>query len=405
MNESAEPNPAERLYPFVRRTRGLMVGREALRRSVKQIHFLLVTTDLSAGSLDDILHDFRDVPVVQHHHSLDLEHHFGLRGTKVIGFKKSTLSQSIYSTLKAFRVTRAERAPSKPKVTTITVVAAETAPVRESKAEDRETIPLRPKNPQASTSPAPHWRRDSRPAPGPRPSFRSSRPTFGGGSSFRNRSGGDSEGRAPFRPQRPDSGDRPAPRWHRDGQSAPGPRPSFGSSRPTFGRGSNFRSQSGGDSQERTPFRPQRPDSGDRPAPRWHRDGRPERAPAPRYGVARPAPRAGEGFRNPSRFGGAHTSRPTSDRPQRPWNRAPQGSSDAAPQGARWGVDRRPPTQRDAIPGRAQGNWQRGPRPPFRGGPDRPARGRDNNASPARGRSSGGFQPGKSPQNPMRPNR
>ena len=94
----------ERLFPFVLRSRNLMVGRDTLARSKSRLHFVLVTTDLSAASRDHILREFSHYPVVQHYTSNDLEKHFGIRGAKVIGFQKSGLAQSLYAELREYRI-------------------------------------------------------------------------------------------------------------------------------------------------------------------------------------------------------------------------------------------------------------------------------------------------------------
>jgi hypothetical protein len=43
---------------------------------------------------------------VQHYTEADLEQHFALKGTKVIGFKKSALAQAIYAELKPHRINK-----------------------------------------------------------------------------------------------------------------------------------------------------------------------------------------------------------------------------------------------------------------------------------------------------------
>jgi hypothetical protein len=103
--------PVERLFPFVLRARALLVGRETLQRSRRQLHFVLITTDLSENSRAEILRDFADYPIVQRYTAGDLERHFRVHGAKVIGFKKSGLAKSIYSELKANRINPPLRAP------------------------------------------------------------------------------------------------------------------------------------------------------------------------------------------------------------------------------------------------------------------------------------------------------
>lgn len=96
----------ERLFPFVIKARALIVGRDTLARSKGRLHFVLITTDVSENSRAQILKDFEHYPVVQHYTEADFEKHFGLKGTKVLGFAKSGLAQSIYAELKPHRINR-----------------------------------------------------------------------------------------------------------------------------------------------------------------------------------------------------------------------------------------------------------------------------------------------------------
>lgn len=104
MNSTAPTKPVERLFPFVLRSRILLVGRETLARSKSKLHFVLITTDLSETSRQEVLKDFESYPVVQHFTTPDLERFFAIHNAKVVGFKKSGLAQSLYSELKAFRL-------------------------------------------------------------------------------------------------------------------------------------------------------------------------------------------------------------------------------------------------------------------------------------------------------------
>ncbi len=90
-------NPArrvERLFPFVSRSRILMVGRDTLARYKSKLHFVLITHDLSETSRVEILSDFRIIRV-QQYTSKELERHFGINGAKVTGFKKSGFSNAL----------------------------------------------------------------------------------------------------------------------------------------------------------------------------------------------------------------------------------------------------------------------------------------------------------------------
>jgi hypothetical protein len=98
--------PVERLFPFVLRARILLMGRDLLVRSKNRLHFVLITDDLSENSCKEVLSDFAHYPVVQCYTSADLERFFGVKGTKVLGFAKSGLAQSIYAELKEHRVNK-----------------------------------------------------------------------------------------------------------------------------------------------------------------------------------------------------------------------------------------------------------------------------------------------------------
>jgi len=103
--------PVERLFPFVMRSRSLIVGRDTLRRSRSRLHFVLITEDVSENSRAEVLAEFAHYPVVQHYTMADLETFFGVKGAKVVGFVKSGLAQSIYAELKGHRINRPVTAP------------------------------------------------------------------------------------------------------------------------------------------------------------------------------------------------------------------------------------------------------------------------------------------------------
>ncbi len=106
MSDTTPPKSVERLFPFVLKSRALIVGRDTLVRAKGRLHFVLITTDISENSREQILRDFTHYPVVQHYTEADLEKFFGLKATKVVGFAKSGLAQSIYAELKAHRINR-----------------------------------------------------------------------------------------------------------------------------------------------------------------------------------------------------------------------------------------------------------------------------------------------------------
>ena len=104
MKNEGPARGVERLFPFVLRSRILLIGRDTLGRSKSKLHFVLMTTDISETSRAEILSDFAHYPVVQHYTAADLETFFGIRGAKVVGFQKSGLAQSLYAELKEHRI-------------------------------------------------------------------------------------------------------------------------------------------------------------------------------------------------------------------------------------------------------------------------------------------------------------
>jgi hypothetical protein len=106
MDKPAPAKRVERLFPFVLRSRNLMVGRETLGRNKSRLHFVLITLDISEQSRTEVLSEFAHYPVVQLYTSAELEQFFGVKGTKVVGFQKSGLAQSIYAELKQHRLNK-----------------------------------------------------------------------------------------------------------------------------------------------------------------------------------------------------------------------------------------------------------------------------------------------------------
>jgi hypothetical protein len=67
---------------------------------------MLITNDLSEGSRAEVLSEFAHYPVVQRYTSAELEEFFGLKATKVVGFAKSGLAQSIYAEMRQYRLNK-----------------------------------------------------------------------------------------------------------------------------------------------------------------------------------------------------------------------------------------------------------------------------------------------------------
>ena len=80
MKAQAPAKPVERLFPFVIRSRNLLVGRETLGRSKSKLHFVLITLDISEQSRAEVLADFAHYPVVQLYTSAELEKYLRSEG-------------------------------------------------------------------------------------------------------------------------------------------------------------------------------------------------------------------------------------------------------------------------------------------------------------------------------------
>ena len=101
LNTTKKP---ERLFPFIKRARALIVGQQVILRSKSQLQFVLLTHDISDRGKSEALRKFKHYPIVQHFRSADIHEHFDLRGVKLIGFRKSGLSKSLYAELKKYRI-------------------------------------------------------------------------------------------------------------------------------------------------------------------------------------------------------------------------------------------------------------------------------------------------------------
>ena len=113
MSDEVTPYPVERMFPFVLKTRALLVGRDTLRANKGKLHFVLITTDIAEASREEVLKDFSHYPVVQYFTAAEFEKFFSVKGAKAVGFTKSGLAQSIYAELKAHRINKPLH-PSKP---------------------------------------------------------------------------------------------------------------------------------------------------------------------------------------------------------------------------------------------------------------------------------------------------
>ena len=104
MNDRNLSLNVENLFGFVNKTHNFVVGRENIKRLQNKLKFILITEDISENSLKKVKLSFDNIPIIQHYTSEDLEKYFHVQQTKIIGFKKSGLSDSIFIALKDWRL-------------------------------------------------------------------------------------------------------------------------------------------------------------------------------------------------------------------------------------------------------------------------------------------------------------
>jgi len=92
-----------RLYSFARRARVLVRGRHAVCNARKRIQFVLVTTDISARSRREIVGQCKGIPMIEYMCTDEVERHFGMENTRIVGFLKSPIGKSLMDELSAHR--------------------------------------------------------------------------------------------------------------------------------------------------------------------------------------------------------------------------------------------------------------------------------------------------------------
>jgi len=93
----------EKLAPFALKAGKAITGRPRLLQIQKHLHFMLVTTDITENSRRKLLEQF-SCPIVECFTSADIERVLGMLNTKVVGFKRSSISINIYKGLRGFRI-------------------------------------------------------------------------------------------------------------------------------------------------------------------------------------------------------------------------------------------------------------------------------------------------------------
>ena len=103
-NESGVTKDVQRLFPFAKRSAIIIVGRHKMYHDQNRIAFVLVATDISDNSMQELEKNMPRTPVVQKFSSEELKIHFDQDNAKMIAFKKSDLASSILAELKSYRI-------------------------------------------------------------------------------------------------------------------------------------------------------------------------------------------------------------------------------------------------------------------------------------------------------------
>ncbi len=98
-----------RLFPFAKRSAITMVGRQKMYHAKDRIAFVLVATDLSDNSMQELKKNMERTPLVQKFSSDELKIHFDEENVKMIAFKKSDLASSILAELQLYRIDSSTR--------------------------------------------------------------------------------------------------------------------------------------------------------------------------------------------------------------------------------------------------------------------------------------------------------
>ena len=92
-----------KLLPFARRAGVAVTGRERLGRVRKHLVFVWVTEDASARTVAEVRAGF-GCPVVRCLTSAEVGSWLGFRGTKVVGFTRSSLAATLYRACQEHRL-------------------------------------------------------------------------------------------------------------------------------------------------------------------------------------------------------------------------------------------------------------------------------------------------------------
>lgn len=103
------------LLSFSQKAGNFIFGRDRIMKSRHNLQFVWATSDLTQNSRDEIQEKFSHYPIIQFASSDEMAKVLQTTGVKVIGFKKSDLSKSIYQQMKSYRINQPKAAnPTKP---------------------------------------------------------------------------------------------------------------------------------------------------------------------------------------------------------------------------------------------------------------------------------------------------
>jgi len=98
------PSKVETMLGFCLRSNNFMLGRERIFKSRSNLQFIWITEDTSENSKNEILEKFTDYPIICFSQSETLSKVVRISNAKILGFKKSQLSKSIYQAMKSYRI-------------------------------------------------------------------------------------------------------------------------------------------------------------------------------------------------------------------------------------------------------------------------------------------------------------
>lgn len=104
--DSPFPPKVETMLGFSIRSNNFILGRERIYKSRYNLHFVWITQDISENSRDEIIEKFNDYPIICFSNSEEISKILEISNTKILGFKKSQLSKSIYQAMKKFRINK-----------------------------------------------------------------------------------------------------------------------------------------------------------------------------------------------------------------------------------------------------------------------------------------------------------